>query len=93
MLFILALDATADAGNEYPLGSRQKLVVIVRADADDEAIAEAQIALTNKQWRDGALKEIVPFAGTPSSIDDPVIREAAMRAAQGHRSIIVTEQS
>jgi len=55
-------------------------------------MAEGLIALTDKHWCDGELKQIQPFGVTPSSIADPVVREAAMKAEQGHRSIIVYDQ-
>ena len=91
-LFALQIDATAD-GNEYAQGSRQHLLVFVRADSEDAAFAEALVALSDKRWTGAELKQISPFGVAPASIDDPSVREAALKAAEGHRAIVVFDQA
>ena len=91
-LFGLLMDASAAEENEYPLGSRHHLLVFVRAPSEEGAIAEALLALADGRWRDGELKQIQPFGVAPASIADPVVRDAAMKAEQGHRSVIVYDQ-
>lgn len=92
-LFALLMDATAEAGNEHPLGSRQHLLVPVRAPSTEAALAEGMVALTDRAWNNGELSEIVPLTVAPGSIEDPVVHEAALQAEQGNRSIIVFDQS
>ena len=91
-LFALLMDATA-AGNEYPLGSRQHLLVFVRAASEDAAFTEALVALTEKQWTEAHLKQIEPFGLLPASIENPSVRAAALKAAEGHRAIVVFDQA
>lgn len=86
------MDATAD-GNEYPIGSRHHLLVFVRASSDEDAMAEALVALTDRNWRDGKLKEMGPLGVPPASIADPVLKEAALQAERGYRSIVVHDQA
>jgi hypothetical protein len=92
-VFALLMDATAGEGNAHPPGSRHHLLVLVRAASDEEALTEALIALTDLVWRDGEVKEIRPLDVAPSSIADPTLRDAATKAKQGHRSIIVYDQA
>jgi hypothetical protein len=87
------MDATAEAGNERPLGSRQHLLVFVRAGSKEAALTEGMMALTDKAWSNGELKQIEQFIVAPASIEDPVTREAALAAEQGNRSIIVFDQA
>jgi len=92
-LFALLMDATAADGNEHLPGSRQHLLVLVRATSEEAAMIEALVALTEAAWRDAELKNIQPFGVSPSSLGDPVLRDAAMRAQEGHRSIVVFDQA
>jgi hypothetical protein len=91
-VFALLVAAEAGEGNEYPQGERRHMLVLVPAQSVDEASSEALIALADKRWSQGQVEQAKRFGVLPSSVEDPVLREAAEKAFAGNRSIIVYER-
>jgi hypothetical protein len=91
-VFALLVDAEAEIGCGYPAGERHHLIVLVPADSAEEAAAEAMLALTDRHWCGGEVRQIDRFSVPLESVGDPVMREAAARAFAGDRAIIVYDR-
>ena len=91
-IFALRIDAVAADGNEFPIGTRHHLLVLVPTHSPEDAMASALIGLADQKWREAELVELGPMGVAPASIASPVLREAALKAAQGHRAIVVYDK-
>ena len=91
-VFAILVEAHAELGNEYPCGEIHTLIVLVPANSTDDAMTEAMIALTDKHWSRGEVRQVGEFSVAPESIPNPVLSSAAQRAFEGHRAIVVYDK-
>jgi hypothetical protein len=54
-LFALRIDASADTGNVFPVGTRRPILLVARAPELDVAIEMARETLTFHHWTDATL--------------------------------------
>lgn len=90
MVFSLLVSAEADNGNDLAPGEARELMLFVPARSKDEAITQALMALADRCWKRGEIREVQRLLGFPKAITNPLFRDAARRAFAGERSVLIS---